>query len=173
MTNATQALEQNYSTIANEARSLSQLIAVNTAGLSRKELANLTRSENDIAWRQLENLIEDAENINNFGKNGIKQIAQHAELVIEAIQRNEPTSAGVRIAIDHMENHVSSCIGVAQALRNSCTHSVQAIHDVDPNHAVFTRGLMASFISSAFHRAIEERLLNIHALMTHPSAQRA
>lgn len=170
MANNAQALEQNYTAIANEARSLSQLIAVNTAGLSRKELVNITRPENDIAWRQLENLIEDAENINKFGKNGVAQIAQHAELVIEALHRNEPIDAGTRIAINHLEDHVSSCIEVARSLRNSCVYSVQAIHDVNPNHPVFTRNLMASFINSAFHRAIEERLTNIRALVTRVDA---
>lgn len=170
MANNAQALEQNYTAIANEARALSQLIAVNTAGLSRNELVNITRPENDIAWRQLENLIEDAENINKFGKNGVAQIAQHAELVIEALHRNEQIDAGARVAINHLEDHVSSCIEVARSLRNSCVRSVQAIHDVDPNHPVFTRNLMASFINSAFHRAIEERLTNIRSLVTQVDA---
>lgn len=170
MANNAQALEQSYTAIANEARALSQLIAVNTAGLSRNELVNITRPENDIAWRQLENLIEDAENINKFGKNGVAQIAQHAELAIEALHRNEQIDAGARVAINHLEDHVSSCIEVARSLRNSCVCSVQAIHDVDPNHPVFTRNLMASFINSAFHRAIEERLTNIRALVTQVDA---
>lgn len=170
MTNNAQTLEQNYTAIANEARSLSQLITVNTAGLSRKELVNITRPENDIAWRQLENLIEDAENVNKFGKNGVAQIVQHAELVIDALHRDEPIDAGARVAINHLEDHVSSCIEVARSLRNSCVYSVQAIHDVDPNHPVFTRDLMASFINSAFHRAIEERLVNIRALVTQAGA---
>lgn len=172
MTINTHTLEQTYIAISNEAHSLSQLIAVNTTGLSRDALTNIALPENDIAWRSFENLIEDVENINKFGKNEVAQITQHAELMIEALHRNEPIDEDTRVTISRLENHVNNCIEIARGLRDSCARSVQAIHDVDPTHTVFTRKPMAPATNNALHRAIEKQLENIRILVNQISHNR-
>lgn len=153
-----------YNEIADEARSLEQLIDVSMAGLSRDSVLDFIHPMFDPAWRQFGNLLEDAENINKFGKNGVAQIAEKADRIADSIQRDGGVNDSTRDAMDKLSQHIDECVVVAQALIDSCTHAAQAVHDADPDHLVFTQEHTAFFISNVFHSAIVHRLETIKGI---------